>query len=331
MTVRTILVILSLLMLPTHWARAQDQADHAPLGSESARDATPQSAPRHGWVRVEFSAHSDPMSPASCLRRSHRVGYGWITGREGLEGQEGVWLQGHWQPETSRPGQVWVPGHPGRDGRWVLGFWRQAALTGFVWLDGYWLSGVWQQGHWNPREGRSGYVWVHGHLAGDSWRIGHWRARLRTGSTWVPAHWRRGAWMAGFWHVGAWVFGPGDLAIPYAQPLDKEPELNRETVKKIVRPRYVAYLLGVGADERQEDDASSGSSSEREGPEADRGEGDRTPKKRGKEAGKKAKRETKSALKKKKKRRPLLRRSLIPARPSAPRAKPVSRRRGGKR
>ncbi len=316
MAVRTTLLILGLIALQTAPVRAQGLDGRGPKSPGVAQE---------GWVPIEVSTERDSVGQVPCLRRAHRPGYQWVAGRRG---DDGVWLQGHWQPLAPRPGQVWVPGHPGSDGRWVLGFWRAGSLVGFAWIDGYWLSGVWQHGHWSPLESRPGFVWVHGHVVGISWRIGQWRARARTGSTWVPAHWRRGAWMAGFWHVGVWVFGPHDIAIPYAQPLDTGGGLLREEMKKIVRPRYVAYLLTQGAG--QGDDDSDTEASARGRSDSDEAGSERTPKGRSGQASEKTKTDSKRELKQKK-RRPLLRRRAISVPRSGTRAKPVSRRRGGQR
>ena len=79
----------------------------------------------------------------SCVESSFTTG----MARTDSNGQR---QSGHWMPKKHRAGLVWVPGHVGEDGRWVLGFWRLPAVVGYVWVDGYWCEGSWYHSHWAP-------------------------------------------------------------------------------------------------------------------------------------------------------------------------------------
>ena len=332
MAFRTTVLILSLVALPSASAAAQGFDARALEVSERGAAGQPERTAAGAWVPIEVSSHPDAMNERPCLRRAQRSGYGWIPGRTG---DDGVWLQGHWQPEGDRPGQIWVPGHPGPEGRWVLGFWRASSLVGFIWIDGYWLAGLWRHGHWSPLQIREGFVWVHGRVVDDTWRMGHWRARARAGSSWVPAHWRRGAWLAGFWHVGPWTFGPDDVPVSYAQPIAGEGELKRSEIKKVLRPRYVAYLARQARGDPQADGAPRERSpkkdakrdAKRDAEKDAKRDAKRDAKKARKKARKKAKGESRRGVKRK--RWPAARRRVMPTGRAAPRPKPVSRRRGG--
>ncbi len=229
---RSILVMVLMAMSLT--------ASAAEPGAQATLDAPDPEAPKAGWIRVQLAPEADGAPRQACYRREQRAGFRWLSGALDADGR---WLQGHWRPIAERAGHVWVPGHPGTDGRWAIGFWRLASVDGFVWIDGYWLEGVWHYGHWRPLAPRQGYVWVHGEVIDGTWRLGQWRASARAGSVWVPAHWRGGAWTRGFWYVGVWAWAPHDKPVPFAEPVASLETTNRDLIKKIIRPRYVAYLL----------------------------------------------------------------------------------------
>lgn len=308
MLVRFPLTLTALLLLWGGPAALATEGSRAPEPTPSA-----QEAPGPGWTLVRLSEDTPEAQARPCWRRMERDGYTWLPGQMGPDGQ---WYQGHWRPNAERPGQIWVPGHPGSDGRWVLGFWRAAARDGFIWIDGYWIGGLWHQGHWSPVTERPGYVWVQGHVQGDSWRIGYWRPAHRAGSIWVPAHWRYGVWTAGFWHIGVWAWAPYHQVVVYAEPEAGLKKLNRETLKTLVRPRYVALALGQGADregaaERRERERGS---AERESRREERREERRQARREREE--RKAERERKRAR----------RERALPRRPSRFAPRPIPRR-----
>ena len=136
--------------------------------------------------------------------------------------------------------------------------------------------------------------------------------------------------MGVLWLVGPCVFGPGDLPVSYAQSPHEKSEFNRVAIQKVVRPRYVAYLLGAGGSEPERADSEPDREArEREGDPPDQEARERSPEKNDEAGRKKAKREKKRAVEQK--RRPALRRRMLPMRRPATRSKPVSRRRAGQR
>lgn len=80
-------------------------------------------------------------------RPAPRPGWVWVVGQYAANG---VWVPGHWEPATPRPGYAWVPGHWVGEA-WVEGYWREASRPGAVWVDGYYNPhGTWVPGYWQP-------------------------------------------------------------------------------------------------------------------------------------------------------------------------------------
>jgi hypothetical protein len=199
----------------------------------------PSAPTEDGWVFMEGWVEPDGAYNPGFWRQAEQEGHQWLDSRQGDRGER---IHGHWIPLVHRASLVWVPGHVGRDGRWVLGFWRQAFVERFIWIDGYWCDGLWYQPYWLPLDDRTGFVWVFGHVLEVTWVMGFWRDHHRPGYIWVPAHWRYGVWNGGFWHVGGWTPGPGITHVHHADAGDQKGTLIRDAHKKILQPRYVAYL-----------------------------------------------------------------------------------------
>jgi hypothetical protein len=83
----------------------------------------------------------------------------------------------YWRPDP-RPGWVWTAGYYDRWGRWHPGHWVPAAArAGQVWVAGYWVGTRYVDGYWRPAA-RSGHVWVDGDYDRDgNWREGYWKER----------------------------------------------------------------------------------------------------------------------------------------------------------
>jgi hypothetical protein len=192
-----------------------------------------------GWVFAQGWVEPDGAYNPGFWRRETREAHRWLDPRTDDRGHR---IHGHWMPLVHRAGLLWVPGHVGRDGRWVMGFWRKAVRERFVWIDGYWCDGLWYQPYWIPLDDRAGFVWVFGHVLEGLWVAGFWREDHRPGYMWVPAHWRYGVWTGGFWHVGGWAPGPGTSHVHHADAGDGAGTLIRDAHKKVLQPRYVAYL-----------------------------------------------------------------------------------------
>lgn len=154
------------------------------------------------------------------LRPRRIDGFVWQQGHF----DNGRWTPPHFVPTHNRVDQIWVSGHRGADGYWVLGHWRRVHLNGYVWVEGHFVGDQFIPGHWRPIRPRPDYVWVPGYAApAGIWVDGFWRPHLRVGFVWVGGYYKYGYWTPGFWRPlhprpgFLWVagyYGPGNVWVP---------------------------------------------------------------------------------------------------------------------
>lgn len=168
--------------------RREDRRERREDRRDDRRDAR--------WERR--GAHRAP--PAVRVERwSPRRGYVWVNGNWDWNGNDWVWVAGHYERE--RRGYRW------RDRRWEQ---RDGV---YVAVDGGWIAAGPSSAPPAIRveryDTRPGYVWVSGHWdwQGDNWAWvpGHYE-RERRGYRYQPARWeqRDGAWISvqGSWTIG---------------------------------------------------------------------------------------------------------------------------------
>ncbi len=118
---------------------------------------------------------------------------------------------------------VWVPGHHGSDGVWIVGFYREPDRAGEIWVEPHEnRHGINVPGHWiqqTPEDGES-YRWESGHRDDDgAWVPGFWRLEEVEGFEWISGYYEDGLWISSHWRptvaeeAAIWVPGhtvPGE-------------------------------------------------------------------------------------------------------------------------
>ena len=202
--------LILLISLP---ALAHD--DEQPDSQPNVQSPYP-SAPGDNYTWEEGCIRPDGQVVEGFWREADVDGYDW---QQAGWDKEGNWVDYDYVPVESSPQNYrWVAGHRGKDGVWVMGFWRRSNRDKHTWSDGYYEDEEYVAPHWEPTEVEDNYIYERGYRASTGyWIPGFRRPRLRVGYRWASGYWDGPEYVRGYWRPSirraGYSYTPGHIGV----------------------------------------------------------------------------------------------------------------------